>query len=115
MPATALRASIAGDIISGVPEGSLNSNFALRLPTGLLDALRVQAARQRTSVNGLMVALLAGGARWKLPDGGPLPRLSPMECGAVASVLEKHAPATEVRERVLAELRRVGQASEGIR
>ena len=49
-------------------ERSSKSNFALRLPTELLDALKFEAERQATSVNTLMVALLAGGIGFKLPS-----------------------------------------------
>lgn len=65
----ALRRPIACDIMLGMAEGSTKSNFALRLPSDLLDALRAQAERQDTSVNTLIVALLAGGIGFKLPRG----------------------------------------------
>ena len=65
----ALPRHIACDIIAGMADGSTKSNFALRLPSDLLDALRAQAERQETSVNTLMVALLAGGIGFKLPRG----------------------------------------------
>lgn len=65
-----LHPSIAGDIMSGMAEGSAKSNFALRLPSDLLDDLRAEAERRRTSVNTLIVAALAAAVGYRLPDEG---------------------------------------------
>jgi len=68
----ALRRHIARDIISGMAEGSTKSNFPLRLPTDLLDELKREAERRRTSANTLMVACLSAavGYRTRGPNRG---------------------------------------------
>lgn len=112
MLATALHPSIACDIIPGMAEGSAKSNFALRLPSDLLDELRARAERQNTSVNTLMVALLAGGVGFGQGNDPPFPRLSPDQCRAAAATLRHAAPGGEVRRRIVAELERVARAGD---
>jgi hypothetical protein len=42
--------------------------YPLRLPLALLDAVRAQAEEQKVSVNTLLVALIAGGMHFELPE-----------------------------------------------
>ena len=44
------------------------SEFRIRMPPGLHEQLKREAARQGVSLNALIVALLAGGIGFKLTD-----------------------------------------------
>jgi hypothetical protein len=46
--------------------------ITIRMPPALHDLLAEQAALQGVSLNSLLVALLAGGTGFKLPDAYPI-------------------------------------------
>jgi HicB-like protein involved in pilus formation len=54
-------------------ERNFSGRFVVRVPTSLHRHLAEQAQQQRVSLNQLVVALLAGGSNFALPDTKPSP------------------------------------------